>query len=182
MCKFFLRAGQIQTSRKFWAGRICNRNCLYAKTLKHWLVAFLLKKKARIIFFGNHYFRNELLLIIHSNVIFKSLFALEIEFFKDQIDKFCIHFVPRNPSVDHKTLGRGPYLVLWPQVAHLCTITFSFAILLASVICDDLKFVMSGQRPGTIFNNRVGHCTTQLILFSHRLEIKWETFFYIETT
>ena len=101
---------------------------------------------------------------------------------KIKIDKFCIHFVSRNPSVGHRILDRRPYLVLWPQVSCPCTITFSFAILLASGICDDLKFVMSGQRPGTIINNRVGHCTTQLVLFRHRLEIKWETFFYIETT
>ena len=92
------------------------------------------------------------------------MFALEIEFFEDQIDKFGIHFVPQNPSVGHRILDRGPYLVLGPQVAPSCTTTFSFAILLASGICDDLKFVMSGQRPGTIFNNRVGHCTTQLVL------------------
>ena len=172
MCKFFCERDKFKLVKIFGAGRICNRNCSYAKALKLWLVVFLLKKKARTIFFGNHYFRSELLLVIHSNVIFKGLFALEIEFFEDQIDKFCIHFVPRNPSVGHEILDRGPYLVLWPQVAHPCTITFSFAILLASDICDDLKFVMSGQRPETLLNNRVGHCTTQLVLFCHRLEIK----------
>ena len=142
---------------------------------------FYSKRRLGPFFFENYYFGSELLLIIHSNVIIKDLFALEIEFFEDQIDKFCIHFVQRNPSAGHKILGRGPYLVLGPQVLHLCAMTFSFAILLASVICDDLKFVMNEHRPKTVFNNRVGHCTTQLVLFCHRLEIKWETFFYTET-
>ena len=59
-------------------------------------------------------------------------------------------------------LRRGPHLILWPQVAHPCTITFSFAILLASGMCDNLKFSMSGQRSGKIFNNRLGQCTTQM--------------------
>ena len=90
--------------------------------------------------------------------------------------------MPRNPSIGHRILHRGPYLVLRPQVAHSCIITFSFAILFASGICDDLKFAMSRQRPEKIFDNLVGHCTTQLVLFCRGLEIKWETFFYIETT
>ena len=88
----------------------------------------------------------------------------------------------QNPSIGHRILHRGPYLVLGPQVAHPYTITFSYAILFASGRCDDLKFAMSRQRPEKIFNNLVGHCSTQLVLFCRRLEIKWETFFYIETT
>ena len=103
-------------------------------------------------------------------------------FLEDQIDKFEIHFVPQNPSIGHRILHREPYLVPRPQVAHPCNITFSYAILLARGMCDDLKFATSLQRPEKIFNNLVGHCTTPLLLFCCRLKIKWESFFYIETT
>ena len=90
--------------------------------------------------------------------------------------------MPQNLSVGHRILLCSPYLALGLQVAQPCAITFNFAILLASGMCDDLKFAMSGQRPGKIFNNCVGNCTTQLVLFCRRLEIKWDTFFYTETT
>ena len=90
--------------------------------------------------------------------------------------------MPQNPSVGHRILLCRPYLALVILVVHPCAITINFAILLARGMCDDLKFAMSGQRPGKIFNNCVRHCTTQLVLFCRRLEIKWDTFFYIETT
>ena len=90
--------------------------------------------------------------------------------------------MPQNFPIGHRILPREPYLVLGSQIAHPCTTTFSFAILIVSGMCDDLKFTLSGQRPETIFNNRVGYSIIQLVLFCHRLKIKWETFIDVETT
>ena len=86
-------------------------------------------------------------------LIFKVFFALEIEFLK-------IELIDVTSTSCHKILQQIIEFY-GSQVAHPCSTTFSYAILLASGRRDDLKFVMSGQSHKQIVNHRLGYCTTR---------------------